>query len=145
MKLTFFFLLFAQFAFAQVDSGELRGVVMSQEGEPMPFVLVIVYKGDTSRSEFVHGARTDFDGRFVLKPIPAGTYNLEIKDESGIAESVYMTSVVVETDRITTFDKIEMTYPDQNGESYGLPSRPLIHREPFGNKTIIEKEDIRRP
>lgn len=55
--------------------GVLKGTVTdAKTGEPLPFVYVTVFKDGTQ----VHGGTTDFDGIFVIKPLDADTYDIEI-------------------------------------------------------------------
>ena len=144
MKLAFLFLFFSQILFAQENSGEIRGTVVDKNGEGIPFVTVYMYEGDSLREALKGAASTDFDGHFVLKPVPTGTYNLKFDDRIGVVVPTYISTVVVEADRITFFEKIEMEYAEMEGESYGVPNEPLIRIEQFGNKTTIEGEEIRR-
>ena len=145
MKLTFLFLFFSKMLFAQENVGEIRGTVVDQKGEGIPFVTVYMYEGDSLREALKGGASTDFDGHFVLKSVTAGTYNLKFDDRIGVVVPTYISSVVVEADRIISFDKVEMKYTQVEDASYGVPNEPLIRIETFGNKTTIKKEDIRRP
>ncbi|MFK7787460.1 MAG: carboxypeptidase-like regulatory domain-containing protein [Crocinitomicaceae bacterium] len=145
MKFTFFFLLFTQVSFAQMNLGELKGTVISQDGESVPFAKAILYKGDSLREEFVGGAMTDFDGDFMIKAIPAGTYNLEITDDVGLAIPKYIKGIVIKTDEITSFEKIEVKYDETIECGYDGPIIPIVPKKEIGNGVIIEKEDIRRP
>lgn len=53
----------------------LKGLVMDQStGEPVPFANVALKKGGA----MVLGTTTDFDGKFNLKPVPNGTYDVEV-------------------------------------------------------------------
>lgn len=62
------------FISAQIGSGTLKGTVTDQEsGEPLPFVNVIVrLNGNT-----VTAGQTDFDGKYSIKPIEPGSYEIE--------------------------------------------------------------------
>ena len=58
----------------QNNSGEIQGKVFEFEtGEPIPFANVYVKIG-----EQLVGTTTDFDGRFTLKPLHTGIYNVNI-------------------------------------------------------------------
>ncbi len=60
---------------AQVGQGSIKGVVKDGDsGEPIPFANVTLMNG----SDQVIGTTTDFDGRYTLKPIPPGTYDLQV-------------------------------------------------------------------
>ena len=60
--------------FAQ--SGTLKGNVMdSESGEALPFANVTVL----SESDIVTGGITNFEGKYTIKPIPAGTYTVKVE------------------------------------------------------------------
>ena len=57
--------------------GCIKGTVTdAKTGEPLPFVNVIVFKDGKQ----VHGGTTDWDGVFVVKPLAADTYDIEINE-----------------------------------------------------------------
>ncbi len=59
-------------AFAQ--SGTLQGKVLdATTGEAIAFANVSI----ESNGQIITGGMTDFDGKFVIKPIPAGTYDVK--------------------------------------------------------------------
>jgi hypothetical protein len=59
---------------AQTNTGTLQGKVVDKDTkEPLPLVTVIVMlNGNT-----VNGASTDFDGKFTIKPIDPGSYDVQ--------------------------------------------------------------------
>ena len=62
-------------AFGQQRPGELRGQVTDKKtGEPVPLANVVV----KLNGEPVDGTTTDFDGRYVIKPLDPGRYEVEI-------------------------------------------------------------------
>ena len=55
--------------FSQVGSGSLKGkIVDKQTKEPISFANVVVEVGGVQ----VGGATSDFDGNYLIKPVPAG-------------------------------------------------------------------------
>ena len=63
------------FAYAQ-SQGTIKGKMLDKEtGEPLPFANVVVMKG----GQQVAGAQTDFDGKFTVTGLSAGTYDLIAK------------------------------------------------------------------
>lgn len=70
--LLFLFLGFGS-AFAQT-TGDLQGKVLDDNGEPLPYANVALYKGTT----LVRGTSTDFDGLYNFANIEAGTFDLEV-------------------------------------------------------------------
>ena len=64
--------IFSSNVFAQ--SGTLQGKVLDAgNGEAIAFANVSV----ESNGQVITGGMTDFDGKFVIKPIPAGVYDVK--------------------------------------------------------------------
>ena len=63
---------FSTLAFAQ--TGTLKGVISDlMTGEPIPFANVVIEKGGNQLA----GTTTDFDGKYTIKPIEPGNYNVK--------------------------------------------------------------------
>jgi len=61
--------------FAYSQSGSLRGKVTDTDTkDPIAYANVIVKLG----GKVVNGGTTDFDGKYIVKPVEAGTYDIEI-------------------------------------------------------------------
>lgn len=56
------------------DMGEIHGKVLDPDGQPVEFGIVRVEQG----GKFT-GSETDAEGRFVLKPLPAGVYTVHVQ------------------------------------------------------------------
>ena len=68
-------LLISSAGLAQVGSGTLKGTVTDGDlGDPLPFASVVVFLNGNQ----VSGTNTDFDGKFTIKPIAPGTYDVLI-------------------------------------------------------------------
>ena len=62
--------------FAQISSGTLQGKVTDKETkEPLSFVNVIVFLN----GNLVTGGATDIDGKYSIKPIEPGTYDIQFQ------------------------------------------------------------------
>ncbi len=60
---------------AQVGSGTLKGEIMDLDAsEPLPFASVVLFLNGNQ----VSGTNTDFDGKYTIKPIQPGTYDVLI-------------------------------------------------------------------
>jgi hypothetical protein len=107
-------------ASAQVGQGGIKGQIKDTEtGDALPFVNVVVEQGGVQ----VAGGSTDFDGKYFIKPIPPGKYDIKVKFVG--YKPVMITGIVVNSDRIsfkdinmestaieiTTFEVIEYTVP----------------------------------
>jgi len=55
-------------------TGDLQGKVLDDNGEPLSYANVALYKGDN----LVRGTSTDFDGLYNFSNIEAGTYDLVV-------------------------------------------------------------------
>lgn len=78
LKLLFFSLtvLCLNVANAQTRPGSLRGVITDMPtGETIPFAQIVV---KDSANVIVTGGTSDFDGKYNINPIKAGTYSVEV-------------------------------------------------------------------
>jgi len=82
-------------AFGQNAPGEISGIVLDKSGEPMMGVPVSVSEGGIPKG----GTVTDIDGRFSIKPIDAGRYDVSAQ-YVGYKKSVY-TNVLVNPAKTT--------------------------------------------
>lgn len=137
--------------FAQEQLGSIRGTVVSEEGEPLPFAKVILYtnKRDSLNRQFVAGVHTDFDGMFYMKYLNPGIYVLEIEDETMLLQPMRLEGIEVKPNQISVLGELEMSNKEMEiiGCDFGTPYWEIefLQQVPFGNATIIEKEDLRRP
>jgi len=84
---------------AQVGQGTVKGKILDEEtGEPVPFANVALMDGPDQ----VLGTTTDFDGEYTLKPIPPGSYDIQISYVGYQTRRV--ANVSVASDRITEVD-----------------------------------------
>lgn len=83
--------------------GSIKGKVLDDKtGEPVVFANVWVEVGTQKI-----GAQTDFDGRFSIKPLDAGVYNLHMSYVG--YQSKVLEQVRVSADKITFLNNLEMT------------------------------------
>jgi outer membrane receptor protein involved in Fe transport len=94
----FFFISTASFA----QSGEIRGkVVEKSNGKPVAFATVAVFLNGTLTS----GATTDDDGKYSVKPLTPGKYDVKVSSVG--LTTAEIKGVVVSADK-TTFLDVEM-------------------------------------
>lgn len=133
---------------AQVGSGELQGKLTDAEtGEPLPFVNIVLQSGDQQ----IAGGSTDFDGKYTIKPIPPGSYNVLIsyvgynaKQIQGVrinnAKITFLDIPLESGVKLDEFEVIEYTVPliDKDGGSTGgTVTRENITRMPGRSATSI--------
>ena len=69
------FLLYSSIGFAQVGAGTLKGTITDfDNGEPLPFASIVLFLNGNQ----VSGTNTDFDGKYTIKPISPGSYDVLI-------------------------------------------------------------------
>jgi len=83
---------------AQVGQGTIIGTITDEAGEPIPFANVTLMSG----SNQILGTTTDFDGKFNLKPIPPGTYDLQVSYVG--YQTKRIAGITASSDRITKQD-----------------------------------------
>lgn len=72
----------------------VKGIVTDDEGQVVPFANVQLLKN----GEIILGTTTDFDGKYVLKPVPSGRYNLQVSYVG--FQTMNISSLYVKEDRI---------------------------------------------
>lgn len=122
--------------FAQTTFGEIKGKVFDEDTkEPVPFANVYVMANGN-----MVGAQTDFDGKFTLKPLPAGKYDLVVSF-IGYQETK-VTGYEVKTDQITFADDIFLVAGDMLEPLVVEAKIKLIEAETH-NKISIGTKEIR--
>jgi len=126
-------------SFAQSGAGSLRGKITDKKtGEPLPFVNVVV----ENRGTQVSGGATDFDGKYDIKPIDPGTYDVVV---SYVGYQPYkQTGVVVNSNKITFLD-IQLN-PGIELKEFEVVQYtvPLINKDGGASGGTVTREDISR-
>lgn len=133
--LCIFSLLFYIYAYAQ--SGEIQGKVTDGDsGDGLPFANVTIKVGGT-----VTGSQTDFDGYYSIKPVPAGSYDVEV-NYIGYASQITQ-GVLVIADK-TTFLDIPMGSESEVLDEIVIVEYkvPLIEKDKTSTGNTVTKEDI---
>lgn len=124
---------------AQVGSGEIRGKLTDAEtGEPLPFVNIVLQAGDRQ----VAGGTTDFDGNYIIKPVPPGTYNVLVSSVGYNAKQIQ--GVTINSGRIRFLDiplEAGIRLDEIEVVEY---SRPLIEKDGTASGGTVTREDITR-
>lgn len=110
--------------------GEIRGVIVDDKKMPLPGATVIATAAD---QEWATAA--DENGKFVLKPLPPGTYSVQV---SFIGfHPIDLAGVEVTADRATYLNGLSMTDVAQ------LPEARIVGRRPY-KRPLIEIDDPSR-
>ena len=136
--LVIFTLLAANLLFAQ--TGALKGTVTdARTGEPIPFANVAVLLNAT----LVTGGMTDFDGKYTIKPITAGTYT--VKASCVGLSSQQFNGVLIKADKIRFLHFKLTTSAELIGEveviEYVIP---LIDADNTQTGATVTSEDIEK-
>ena len=132
--LSLFLITCASVAYAQ--QGSVRGTVKdAQNGEVIPSAVVSVMSGE----EKVATGLADFDGNFVINPVPPGTYTIQVQS---LGYQVYKVSgVLVSPNKPTVIDVKLSSEQTMLGEVEVVWEKPLV--EKGKTSTIVTQDEIR--
>ena len=122
--------------FAQ--SGSLSGKVLDKDTkEPVPFVNIIIELGGTQAG----GASSDFDGKYTIKPITPGKYDLKATFVG--YKPIMIVGVVIKSDQIS-FQDILMESTMINIETFEVIDYkvPLIDKDKTSVGATVTSEEI---
>ncbi len=61
---------------AKSQTGEIQGRVTDEKGEPVPYAILVVIRDQAGKERTSKGTKADANGRYTLKGMNPGTYNL---------------------------------------------------------------------
>jgi hypothetical protein len=116
-------------------SGEIHGKVTDEFGLPFPGVVVIADNGGQ-----LMGAASDIDGKFRIKPLEAGRYQVMISYVG--YDTIQLASITVKPDQITMLDERQMIVSSVTGPSVWVYSErvKLINYDGDHIQTITDNE-----
>jgi outer membrane receptor protein involved in Fe transport len=120
------------------QSGALKGKVLDKvTREPLPFVNIVVEVGGTN----VGGSASDFDGNFMIKPIPPGKYDVKAT-YVGYKPTMYK-GVTIAADNIQFLD-LEMESTAQMLTEFEVKEYavPLISKDQTTSGASVTSEEI---
>lgn len=125
-------------AFAQGDMGTLRGKVTDKtSGETLPFVNLVLELNGVMK----YGGATDIDGKYDIKPIVPGRYDLKVSFVGYKPQMIK--GVIISAGRIT-FQDIPLTSTDVQLEEFEVIEYtvPLIDKDGGASGGTVTREDI---
>lgn len=135
MKTCFTFLLaLLVLGSAAQSMGSVKGRIMDDSGNPLPFANVSINQGTIDLA-----TATDLDGRFVLKPLPSGTYALSVTSV-GYKDLLIQNVLVGERLAILPEHTMTATTLDIGGVEIVWLEKPLIDVDQPSMKTILASE-----
>ena len=139
LLLTIGFILAANvFVFSQ--SGTLKGKIFDTETkEPIAFANVVFELGGAQKG----GATSDFDGNYIIKPIPPGTYDLKATYVG--YNTVLVRGMVINSDQIRFYDIVDginrRAIPEIMVTDYKIP---LINKDETVSGGQVTAEEIKK-
>ncbi len=125
---------------ALAQQGRLQGKVYEKDSrEPIPFANIVLENGGT----VVGGATSDFDGNYVINPIPPGKYDLKATFVG--YNPVTVTGINIPGNRITFYD-IVMTGSSIDLETVEIIEYkvPLISKDQTTSGASVTSEEIKK-
>lgn len=122
------------------QSGTLSGEVTdASTGEPIPFANITILENDN----IVNGGTSDFDGRFNIRPIPAGTYDVSVSYMG--YNSIQLNNIQIPAGRMT-IENFKLTPAAEILDEVEIREYrvPLISADQTESGATITSEDIER-
>jgi len=126
------------YGYSQVGSGSLQGTITDSEtGEPLPFASVVI----ENRGNQISAGSSDFDGKYSLRPIPPGTYDLLISYVGYTTQKI--TGVIISSDQLKKQD-VKLQSGIQIGEVTVISYKePLVEIDKGATGTKVGAEEIK--
>ena len=133
-------LLISSTGLAQVGSGTLKGTVTDGDlGDPLPFASVVVFLNGNQ----VSGTNTDFDGKYTIKPIAPGTYDVLLSFVGYQPKKI--TGVKITANKIQFVNAVlsaGVMVAEAEVVEYEVP---LIDKDGGASGGTVSREDIDKP
>ena len=135
MNRLIFLLFFAISGSLLAQTGTLQGTIIDQEGEPLPYATVLVFKGDY----FVNGARTYEGGTYKVFSLEAGLYEVKVKF---LNSEQQVEGVSIVSDEITFLDvSMEIIHEIRCCGMIVPFQPPLFEKDPEPSGAVYSNKD----
>ncbi|MEI6883620.1 MAG: TonB-dependent receptor [Bacteroidota bacterium] len=124
--------------FSQTGSGTLKGKIVDKATkEPIPFANIVIELGGVQ----VGGATTDFDGNYLIKPIPGG--KIDLKASYVGYRPMQMKGIQIIVDKIT-FQDLELEQTATNLQEVQVVDYkvPLISKDQTTSGGTVTSDEI---
>jgi hypothetical protein len=138
-------LLTVTYGYSQTGLGTIKGTVTDGDNkQPIAFCKVILFQNGNVKG----GATTDFDGKFQINSVGAGSYDVEVRNEPEGYQPFRQTGVIVSSDNITFLDDLAITKAKEAKEIQEVKvvayRVPLIDKDGGASGATVTREDIAR-
>jgi len=126
-------------AIAQTNSGTLMGKVKDKDsGEPLSFATIIVFlNGNT-----VNGGSADIDGKFSIKPLEPGTYEVTVQSVGYKTQAIK--GVIINSSKITSLPDVLLVSSTELGEVEVVDYKvPLIDKDGGPSGGTVTREELK--
>lgn len=140
ITLSFFLILFSiGYSFAQSGTGTIKGTIIDETGEPLPFVNVTLFQNGNLKT----GATTDFDGKFKISSLEPGKYDLEVSFVG--YQSQKTEGIVVKGDKLLPLPDITLKEGDLLDEVEIITYKvPLIDKDGGASGGTVSRDELSR-
>ncbi len=140
ITLLFFLLLISVGAtFAQSGTGTIKGTVVDEAGEPLPFVNVTLWQNGNMKT----GATTDFDGHFKISNVEPGKYDIEVSYVG--YQKQKLEGIIVKGSKLLPLPNIVLKEGDLLDEVEVVAYKvPLIDKDGGATGGTVTREELAR-
>lgn len=121
---------------AAQSTGTIKGRILDDTGTPLPFANVFIFQGTVDI-----GTSTALDGKFTLKPVPSGTFNVQVTSVG--YHDLTISGVEVSGERLAVIPDQNLTSDVQvikKGADIVTLARPLIRPDQPSMKSLLASE-----
>jgi hypothetical protein len=126
-------------SYAQNGTGTIKGTILDEAGEPLPFVNVTLKQNGNLKT----GATTDFDGNFKISSIEPGKYDLEV---SFVGYQTQKTEgIIIKGDKLLPLPDITLNEGDLLDEVEVISYKvPLIDKDGGASGGTVSRDELAR-
>ncbi len=132
-------LIITSFVLNPIGTGTIYGTVADEKGEPIPFVNVALLQ----EGLLVTGTTTDFDGKYKIKSLKPGLYDVKVSSVGFQAEEQH--GVLLKADQLTLVDfslTLGLKLDEVMIVNYCIP---VIERDGSSRTTISGSDIVKMP
>lgn len=121
------------------NHGEIRGRIFDPVGQPVPMASITTGSGSSTQ-----GTTTDFDGRFVLKPLSPGIHSVRISFVG--FQTIEVPGIEVTADRATFLKDMRMKFMAAlDTFEIVVYKRKLIDKDDPARMSLLAEDFVRDP